>query len=217
MLFLQAVILPLISIIVCLVTLFLLFRYFKRSKRVLVHINLILAIVINQCFFIGTRMVKKVYHMVIINVAKEINEPKLLHYGNNNTLNESHYNPWNLGSDGSYHGLYEVRVDFCFIKISNWICQPTERSTKNVLLLTSKMERIVFNSKQLIHNKQRKVVDYKVLYFVLSLLSTISQRPDVKSIQNWSPLFILPVLPVSILNSISIWRPMFGSLCKPFI
>ena len=130
MLFLQAVILPLISIIVCSVTLFLLFRYFKRSKRVLVHINLILAIVINQCFFIGTRMVKKVYHMVIINVAKKINESKLLHYSNINTLNESHYNPWDLGSNGSYHGLYEVRVDFCFVNSQAEIINPSKDPRK---------------------------------------------------------------------------------------
>ena len=107
-------ILPLISIIVCSVTLYLLFRYFKRSKRVLVHINLILALVINQCFFIGSRMIKKLYHMVIITVAKRINDSSFF-----TTIHEDHHNPWNLGSSGSYHGNYEAGVDIKLTEIFN--------------------------------------------------------------------------------------------------
>ena len=51
--------------------------YFKRSKRILVHINLITAIVLNQATFIATMLVKELYAVRNLDAARKVFDSKL--------------------------------------------------------------------------------------------------------------------------------------------
>lgn len=72
-----AVVLPCISLFVCLATLYVLSYYFKRSKRILVHINLITAIVLNQATFIATMLVKELYAVRNLDAARKVFDSNL--------------------------------------------------------------------------------------------------------------------------------------------